>query len=241
MAHRLPPVQCVANTYSFEDTPLSSSVKIRKSHIDELRAQVAAELSRRGLTAAPAYTDPVIYPKSDPLKTKIRKMHVTELRAQIEEIHSGNGDITGTGYCPEDTVTISWTDTPSTSVKVRHVHFTEMRDTLNSLKSGCICETEQCEYCADCGYYYYSWACWCYVNSIGCCNSCGPQACTHYCSQGVWSCGSVNVGGTHPYKSYAPGVAWDGTVPWDWGDGIPVASINWTSYWTCKCNPFTTS
>lgn len=237
-SHTLPPAQCSANTYSFTDPTLSTSVKVRKTHIEELRTQIAAELSRRGLSAAPAYTDPTLYSVSSPSKTKVRKMHITELRTQIEAIHDGRGT---SGYCPGDTVTIAWTDTPSTSVKARKGHIAELRTTLNALKSGCICETEQCEYCADCGHYYYTWACWCYVNSVGCCNSCGPQACSYYCNQGNWNCGSVNTGGTHPYKSFSPAVSWDGTVPWAWGDGIPGAAINWTAHWSCKCNPFATS
>lgn len=234
MAHTLPPVQCAANTFTFEDTTLTAgAVKVRNDHIEELRAQVAVELTRRGLSAAPSYTDSTLTAGA----IKLRNDHLTELRTQIEQIQSGRGE---SGYCPEDIIGVpSWTDTPTSgAVKWRNDHVQEMRDTLNSLKSGCICETEQCEYCADCGYYYTS------CNNPGCnCDDHKYSECS-YSLNHHYNCGSVNLPDEteHPYKTHPGAVAWDGTVPWDWCSYAPPGS-NWTGVnaddWNCKCNPFT--
>lgn len=230
--HLLPPAQCSTNTVVFTDPTLTAgSIKVRNNHIEELRAQVVAECTRRGLSAPPAWTDTTLTAGS----VKIRNDHVTELRTQMEQIRSGRGE---SGYCPENTVgAFSWTDTLTAgSVKSRNDHIEELRVAINALKSACICETEQCQYCADCGYYYQT------------CSHAGVACDNHKYSECQYSltdhrlCASINVGGTHPYKAASGDplvtTAWDGYVPWDWCSYTPPGS-NWSSYWTCKCNPFT--
>lgn len=241
MAHRLPPKLCSTNAPTWTDDTLTADVtKVRKVHIDELRTYINAEFTRRGL-ATYTFTDATITADS----TKVRKTHMDELRAAIELIHTGRGE---SGYCPEDTVTPSWTDATITadSTKVKAAHWTELGSTLESLMAGCVCETEQCQYCADCGYSYSG----CTFTPCVCDNhkysECGNNPYT------VHLCGSTNLatGTAHPYKAYnrSP-TAWDGYVPWNWCIYTPPGS-NWgscehsgghnhSSDWTCKCNPFT--
>lgn len=229
--HLRAPVQCGANVTVFTDPTLTAgSIKVRNDHIEELRTQVAAELSRRGLSAAPAWTDPTLTAGA----IKIRNDHITELRTQIEAIHNGRGE---SNYCPQDAVSISWTDTPTAgSVKTRNDHVTELRTILNALKSGCICETEYCAYCADCGYYFN----YCSHNGVACADHKYAEGCGHTVYQ--YNCASINTGGANPYKAASGDplstTAWDGYVPWEWCVYTPPGSI-WGAYWTCKCNPYT--
>lgn len=247
--HKQAPKQCPTNTFSFTDSSLVADVtKVRDDHIQELRAQVAAECVRRGLSAPPTYIDPIIYPSTSPGRVKLRNDHITSLRTQIERIHVGDSE---PGYCPEDTFTPSWTDTLTAGVvKWRNNHVTELRVAINALKSGCICETEYCQYCADCGYSHSG----CSHAGVACDNHKYSE-----CSYAPWThhhCGSTNlaVGTVHPYKAVAADevptkTAWDGYIPWEWCVYAP-PGVNWgscyheggndhSSDWTCKCNPFT--
>jgi hypothetical protein len=244
MSHTLPPTQCASNTTTWTDTTLTAeTIYIRKVHIDELRTNIANELSRRGLSAAPAYTDPTITAGS----TNVKKTHLTELRTQIEAIHSGRSE---SGYCPGDTVSIPSWSTLTAGTRLKNTDITQMRTTLDSLKASCICETEQCQYCADCGYYYT----YCSHNGVACNNSQSAEGCGHQVA--VWACGSIDlaISTEHPYKSWDGGTstAWDETVPWTQGDADrpEAAWPSWTLYepphngkshsdWGCKCNPYT--
>lgn len=228
--HALPPVQCPSNTASWTGS-VNVGVGVRAIHLTELRSQLQSEFTRRGLTP-PSFTDVTI----EPGVTKVRKVHVDELRAACNTCHIGDC-ATDTYYCPGDTVVCAdFTDsTIAVDVtKIRSVHFSELRTIINSLKTTCICEAEQCEYCADCGYKYYYCNCQkgCYCDNDKYSGGCGDQG-------WVYNCGSINTGGTHPYKSYSPAVAWDGIVPWYMGQAGNPPGSNWSGYWTCKCNPFT--
>ncbi len=237
MAHTLPPARCATNTTTFEDFTLTANVTLpRKIHIDELRTAINDELTRRGLSSA-TWTDLIITANA----STVRKIHVDELRTQIAKIHSGDNQ---SGYCPGDTVTISWAVPTLTinSTKIGKSHWEEMRTTINALKTSCICETEQCKYCVDCGYQYFASCGFCKCNDR--CSSDGPSCPEHW----VYLCGSINtVAGTnYPFKSWngTTSVTWDGTVPWNWGDSIPGTAIAWRSphdSWSCKCDPYTWS
>lgn len=244
--HTLAPTTCASNTVTFTDATLTAnSIKPRKVHIDELRTAINNELSRRGLSTV-SFTDSTVTANV----TQVRKIHIDELRTAINKIHTGDcsGD---TYYCPQDALTSStdFTDgTITTNVtEIRNLHISEIRTKISTLMSSCICESEQCQYCADCGYQYSA------CNHADCaCDDQGSSQCSQHSSYTVYSCGSVNLASstTHPYKASSgnnTGTAWDGTVPWTMGTTPP--GISWStcefagghnhSAWNCKCSPHT--
>ena len=239
MAHKLPPKQCSSNTPAWTDPVLTDlSTKVRKVHIDELRSFLNTEFVRRGLTQA-SFTDPTI----TNLVTEIRKVHVDQLRTELAACKSGRGE---SGYCPQDSSgCMDFTDPTITalSTEVRGVHFREMTQKVQALMTGCICETEQCQYCADCGYHYTT----CSHAGVACDDHKYSEC--HHSINHYWICASINLPSSaeHPYKSANPPVAWDGYVPWDWCVYTPPGS-NWGtceysgghnhSAWNCKCNPY---
>jgi hypothetical protein len=245
--HILPPIQCPANIPTWIDSTITANTtRPRKVHIDELRTRVNAELSRRGLSTD-IFTDSPIVADT----TKLRKIHIDELRASITKIHLGDCVAEGL-YCPQDALgCVDFTDPVITanSTKPRRLHVTELRTALQTLMTSCICEAEQCQYCADCGYYYQT----CTYQYCACDNhkyvECGNYMVNHYL------CASTNlpVGTAHPYKSASGDPlslgAWDGAVPWamcsytppgsNWGTCEYQTGHNHYQDWVCKCNPFT--
>lgn len=239
MAHQLPPKQCSSNLPSWTDPTITDlATEIRKPHMDELRSFLNAEFTRRGKSIG-SYTDPVV----TALVTDVRKIHIDELRSELAECKSGRSE---SGYCPEDNSgCMDFTDPVITALvtDVRGVHFREARNAVEAFMTSCICETEQCQYCADCGYHYTS----CSHASVAC-DDHKYSECQHSVNH-YWNCASINLPSSaeHPYKSANPPVAWDGTVPWDWCVYAPPGS-NWGSCeyqgghdhtdWNCKCNPY---
>lgn len=239
MAHQLPPKQCSSNLPGWTDPTITDLVtQARKPHMDELRSFLNAEFTRRGKSTG-SYTDPTI----TALVTEIRKVHIDELRSELAQCKSGRGE---SGYCPEDNSgCMDFTDPTITALvtDVRGVHFREARNAVEALMTSCICETEQCQYCADCGYHYTT----CSHASVACDDHKYSEC--HHSINHYWDCASINLpsSAAHPYKSANPPVAWDGTVPWDWCVYAPPGS-NWGSCeyqgghdhtaWNCKCNPY---
>jgi hypothetical protein len=260
--HSVPPVQCVANIPTWTDSsPTANSTKVRKIHIDELRTKVNTELTRRGITNL-TFTDPTITVDV----TAIRKIHLDELRTALSASIKKGDCAADASYCPQDTSgAMTFTDSTITvnTTAIRMAHVTELRTKLQALMTSCICEAEQCSYCADCGYAFLSCAygCACQDHKY---NECAYPLHTQY------YCASVNLsaGTTYPYKSYpgsctvdsfpyknsgcsfGPGVSGDNTVPWVMCNYAPPGSL-WStcgnagapahSTWNCKCNPFTYS
>jgi hypothetical protein len=246
--HTLPPAQCSTNTVTFTDATLTAdSIKPRKIHLDELRLAINNEETRRGLSTT-TWTDSTIVANS----TLVRDNHINELRTAISKVKTGDcsGD---TYYCPQDTSgAISWTDSTITinSTNIRNDHVSEVRTKISALKTSCICEAEQCQYCADCGYSYQ----YCPFGGCGCddhkYSECGYSL--------VWAyvCASTNLaaGTAHPYRTASGNPLttnpWNGQVPWAMCNYTPPGS-NWGSCeyqgghthtdWNCKCNPFTWS
>jgi len=239
MAHLLPPKQCPSNLPSWTDPTLTDlTTNIRKVHMDELRSFLNNEFTRRGKSTG-SYTDPTI----TALVTEIRKVHIDELRSELAACKSGRGE---SGYCPQDNSgCMDFTDPVITALvtEIRGVHFRQARSKLEALMTSCICETEQCQYCADCGYHYTT----CSHAGVAC-DDHKYSECSHSINH-YWDCASINLpsSATHPYKSANPPVAWDGYVPWDWCVYTPPGS-NWGSCeyqgghdhtaWNCKCNPY---
>ncbi|MDD5486825.1 MAG: hypothetical protein PHW65_04660 [Dehalococcoidales bacterium] len=239
MAHLLPPKQCSGNTPSWTDPTITDlTTEVRKPHMDELRSMLNAEFTRRGKSTG-SYTDPTI----TALVTEVRKVHIDELRSELAQCKSGRSE---SGYCPEDNSgCMDFTDPTITALvtEVRGIHFREARDAVEALMTSCICETEQCQYCADCGYHYTT----CSHASVACDDHKYSEC--HHSINHYWNCASINLpaGTAHPYKSANPPVAWDGYVPWDWCSYAPPGSI-WGSCeyqgghnhtdWNCKCNPY---
>jgi len=247
--HALAPIQCATNIPTWTDTtPTANATKIRKVHVDELRAEINIELVRRGLTVE-TWTNSTITANA----TKVRKVHIDELRDACEKGQTGDCSAEAL-YCPEDTVgALSWTNTiTANATKPKPIDITEIRTAISNLQASCICETEQCEYCADCGYRYS----YCSHNGVACNDQCGAEGgCGQYAY--VNDCASINLAAEteHPWKSSSSSSVyeeWDGTVPWDMGAADkPAAAWNsWTFYnppgggatdhsdWNCKCNPY---
>jgi hypothetical protein len=240
-AHTLPPAQCSSNTVVWTDPTLTGNLSgVRKIHLDELRTAINNELTRRGLDNV-VFTDTTVTANV----TKIRKIHVDELRAAINKAKRGDCSADGL-YCPQEATPhtdVSFTDQTITanSTKPRLAHFTEMRTAIAALKTACVCEAEQCQYCSDCGYHYQ------YCSHAGvACDDHKYSECAHTMVDS-WNCASINMttGTVHPNK--ADGVAWDGTVPWAmcnyappgnyWGS-CEYAGGHDHSDWNCKCNPY---
>jgi len=247
--HTLPPVQCSSNTTTFTDPVITANdTKIRAVHITELRTVINDELTRRGF-AQQSWTDTTLSPNV----TKIRKVHMEQMRTEVSRCKIGDCSA-DSNYCPEDTTgAVTWSnpDIVENSTQLREVHITAMRTYITDLMASCICESEQCNYCADCGYYYT----YCDNNGVACANSQSKGGCgkTVY----VYSCASINLaaGTAFPHRSatshsnYNP---WNNTVPWVMGtaDRPAAAWKNWNYYpvlaapavqhteWNCKCNPF---
>lgn len=242
--HTLPPTQCASNTPSWTDNSLySDTTNIRKVHIDELRTEINNELSRRGISEA-SWSNPTITADS----TQIRVVHINELRSAVNKIKTGN--CSDAYYCPQDSSSaLSWTDSTLTadSTSPRTVHISEIRSYLTELMQTCICEAEQCQYCADCGYHYTT------CTHAGChCDDHKYNECQYTLNQ-YWVCASVNLSSStdHPYRSASGNplvtAAWNDTVPWEMCNYAPPGS-NWGSCeyqgghdhtdWNCKCNPY---
>ena len=252
--HVLPPAQCSTNTpasqgYWTQDNAgiTNSSTPVRASHINDLRTLINAELSRRYLTAATWTQDS---PTVTAGVTPIRASHINDLRNAILSIKTGG--CSDANYCPGDnsgsmiwsqdssgtTTTISAGTTP-----IRSSHISDLRTKLTSLMTSCICESEQCTYCADCGFQYM----YCSHNGVACHNSQGHESCGYMLPTG--SCASVNAGGANPdisatctysYYPYAnpdcyqfsslAQTGWTGSVPWVMGATPPGTSWASTNY-----------
>jgi len=244
--HLLQPTTCVANTDSWTDNPIVVHVtKIKAQHVNELRAAIGSELSRRGFAAWSWTDDPAT------VGLGVKSEHIEEMRAAVENIKTGDC-AADSDYCPEDTSdAVAWEDEPIVKkvTDIKKVHMDNIRNYINSMSSSCICESEQCEHCADCGYRYN----YCNHNGVACNNSQSVGGCGQTVSG--YSCASVNspVGAVKPYSS--TGVNWNGTVPWVMGTADRPSSAwhNWDFYsppgasasggswsdWSCKCNPYT--
>ena len=236
--HKLPPIQCPANTPTWTDPALTANtVKARNDHVEELRIKINLEFTRRGLSTA-TFTDVTL--TADVIK--IRNDHVAELRGELQNIKLGRGE---SGYCVQDASgCMDFTDPTLTAntIKARNDHVSELRTKLQALMTGCICEAEQCQYCADCGYYYQT------CSHAGCAcddhkySECGHSMIDHRI------CASYNLPGgtTHPYKAASGepinATPWDGYIPWSPQCNYAPPGYNWGavhSDWNCKCNPYT--
>ena len=237
--HLVPPLQCPTNETVWSELIVADSTKVRASHVHELRDAINAELSRRGLdtlTWAETVTADV---------TEIRQGHIDELRTALGVIKTGDCAADG-HYCPEDTsacvevgscgtdTTGKWETVTGGTTKIRSAHWNAIRDVINESESTCICETEHCEFCSDCGYVYSVCRC---QKGCYCDNSKYSTGCTDTASGS--DCGSINSGGTHPFKTYPSPTPHDDYVPWAMSASVP--GSNWSAYWSCKCSPFSWS
>jgi len=122
----VPAVGLSGGSYSWTDSPyVTTSIKIRKQHIEELRTNIDLARASHGLptreVAHGQYTNPTIVE----FATKVRTDHINELREALEEI--------------DPTRAWSLASTPvlngrvGTSHKVRAIHINELRDACEDL------------------------------------------------------------------------------------------------------------
>lgn len=157
---------CPSNISTWTDSllPVSSGLyKVRAVHVNELRAAVERENTRRRLSAATYEDDPVT---SD--VHNIRKKHVDDLVSAIERCKNAPDCATDT------TPAIAWGTQPvvhSPSVaelvagvtEIRAYHTLEMRQKVNGMEQVCVCD---CNYCS------------CNCNCT-CCDHSNCKSCTH--------------------------------------------------------------
>ncbi|MFL6246468.1 MAG: fibronectin type III domain-containing protein [Thermoanaerobaculia bacterium] len=100
----------LATTVIFTDSVLSSAIKVKATHLTQLRTAVNAVRALAGLGAA-AVTDPT------PTGVRVKGVHITELRTALDAARSALSLSTG-GY----------TDASLAAVKVKAIHITQLRD-----------------------------------------------------------------------------------------------------------------
>ncbi len=115
-----------------DPTITAGTTKIRKAHIDEMRAVIDAKRSDYGFTAF-SWNDGTITAAT----TKIRAIHITDMRTAIDNIRSVYNAI-----CASTVTTGSggWTDTITAgTTKIRATHITELRSAIDSVGSCLSC------------------------------------------------------------------------------------------------------
>ena len=181
--HSLQPVQCGANTSSWTDAPVVRlQTSMKAVHVNELRTAINAELTRRGFSTWSWTDDPV------QIGDVIKAEHYEEMRDAVDNLKIGDCAADG-DYCPGDTSdAVVWTDDPLVvdETEIKALHTNNLRQYKNSLSSSCICETEQCEYCADCGYRYS----YCNHNGVACNDQCGAEG---GCGQTVQALSLIHI------------------------------------------------
>ena len=141
---------CSTNQTSWTDPTISTSVKVKAQHINELRNAINGEQSRR-------HTTPLSFGADRTAMNVVTKKDTKDLIYQIEALYPFTG---------------SWAYTYSTISKVEGAIITEVRGNLNNAENDCLCNcnycTCQCNYCTcDCNY------CTCDCNYCTCnCNYC---------------------------------------------------------------------
>lgn len=244
MSHTPPPLKDPNNVLTgLTDTTITADVtKIKAIHATELRTKINTEFTRRSLATYSGWTDPGLA-----TGTRIRKAHIQELRDQLVQCKSGRGVA---GSCPcDDSGCMDFTDPTlvADATRVRAIHVSDIRTKLQNLMTGCICETEHCQYCSDCGHEYN----YCSHNGVACDDHQSGESCGYVLV--AYNCASINTGGSNPKKQYSCSftenyrcshtasytqVSYDGTVPWNLGDYTNPPGNNWVSTWSCKCNPY---
>ena len=198
MSHTLPPKQCSANTPTWPDTISGSNLTtIKKIHVDNstgspangLRDYVNSELTRRGLSSFSWTDQPIVVNV-----TTIKALHITELRTALDDCRSGYGTSLP---CQTDSfgATGNWTSGATTGLPISSTHMNEMRTKMQYLMTACICESDQCQYCADCGYAYCSCEC---DNHQGC--GCNWSSSARY----IPASNGLSSATAHPYRVYGP-------------------------------------
>ena len=103
----------VATTLLFTDPTLSTSIPVRKTHLDELRTAVNAMRAAAGLSSF-SFVDSAITAGS----TQIKRLHVTELRDALDEARATLG-LSALIYT-DPTIAVG-------STKIKIAHFTDLR------------------------------------------------------------------------------------------------------------------
>jgi len=141
---------CPANTYAFTDNPADSSDEIEDDHIDELRAAINLENTRRGLGAIgcgdATAGDTILDDEWDDMYTG------------IDTIDDNPG-----GSCSHSN--LSWSYNPKNAgdaILVATIN--ELRDNIDSLSTECICD---CNWSCPCN---CNWSCPCNCNWTCPCN-----------------------------------------------------------------------
>jgi len=159
---------CPSNQSYWTDPTLSTSIKIKAVHVNELRTSINNEQARR-------HTTPHNFGTSRSTIDKVTQQDTKDLRDQIEALHPFVG---------------SWAYNYTTISKIESAILTEVRSNLNNAENDCLCNcnycTCQCNYCTcNCNY------CTCDCNYCTCdCNycTCDCNYCTCNCNYCTCNC-----------------------------------------------------
>jgi hypothetical protein len=152
---------CPANQTTWTES-LNTNIKIKASHINELRAAINSEQTRR-------HTSPYSFGSAESTSTTVTQQDTKDLSDQIEALIPFTG---------------TWAYNYSLISKIEAAILIEVRANLNDAENDCLCNcnycTCQCNYCTcNCNY------CTCQCNYCTCnCNycTCNCNYCTCNCN-----------------------------------------------------------
>lgn len=261
MGH-IPPPYCPADalppfSYTAPDPLVANEDEALAIHRNELDTDVVTENTRRGLVSTPLPSTDIPAVVN---QTVWQAVHLTELRNAIDYMNNPTempprvcpGNVIGPcphdgGWCPTDTTgTITWTNPAPVSDQtvITANDINDVRNNLNLEHTSCICEQEACNYCSDCGHFYYTSYTVCSGDaSCRCDDHQGPEcACQQTVYVPHYSCATIN---RPAYSTWIPQ-----TAPWSCMCGYTPPGQAWNTYtpphspgnnqnWGCMCNPFT--
>ncbi|MBI4059870.1 MAG: hypothetical protein HY403_00415 [Elusimicrobia bacterium] len=121
---------------AWTDDPLTTSIQVRKVHMDELRTAINNKRTDFGFSAA-SWTDPTITAGT----TLIKKTHIDELRDKCDDITAAYNPICP-GVVP---ATPAWGGITAYVTSISATHFTQLRTTADAIGTCASCCAQTCK------------------------------------------------------------------------------------------------